>query len=191
MTDKNAIRLHMRKLRRALPPEDVRDRSLTAQRLVLETVEWRQTPSVGLYYAIKNETDTALLLDTAWAEGKDVFLPYTRPGGFMEFLPCLSRQSLVPNRMGIPEPTPESCPLPPEGEWVPRLIIVPGVAFDRQGHRIGMAGGYYDKYFSRSSTQDIFRLALAYAFQVVNSLPADPWDAPVHAIATEEGLLWL
>lgn len=191
MKDKGAIRSHMRTLRRALTPEEALERSLAAQRHILETDEWRHTPSVGLYYAIRNETDTALLLDTAWADGKEVYLPKTQPGGIMQFLPCISRQALVPGIMGIPEPNPESCPLPPEGEWVPRLIIVPGVAFDRQGHRIGMAGGYYDKYFSRESTQDAFRLALAYAFQIVDSLPADPWDAPVHAIATEEGILWL
>lgn len=191
MEDKAAIRSRMRKRRTDMAPEEVWERSLAAQRHILETDEWKRARSVGLYCAIRNETDTALLLDTAWAEGKETFLPHTQRAGIMDFFPCLDRQNLVRNAMGIPEPNPAACPLPPEGGWVPSLIIVPGVAFDRHGHRLGMAGGYYDRYFARPSTQNVFRMAIAYAFQVVESLPADLWDAPVHAIATEEGVLWL
>lgn len=191
MTDKKTLRTQLRAQRDEMAAEEARARSLAAQRHILETEEWRHASSVGLYYAIGNEADTALLLESAWAEGKDVFLPYTLPKGIMHFLPCLGRQDLVKNRMGIPEPDPARCPKAPEGGWVPRLIVVPGVVFDRHGHRIGMAGGYYDRYFAQASTQDVFRMALAYTFQVVESLPADPWDAPVHAIATEDGVSWL
>ncbi|MDL2209438.1 5-formyltetrahydrofolate cyclo-ligase [Desulfovibrio sp. OttesenSCG-928-O18] len=194
MPDKAAIRKEMRARRAALTEEAAREMSLAAQELVLAAKEWKNAASVALYMAVRKETDTRLLLESAWQSGKRVFLPYTPPSshGIMHLLPCESGQALVPSVFGIPEPTPETCPLYEEGaEWVPELIIVPGTAFDRAGHRIGSGGGYYDRLFARHSMQDTLRVGLAYAFQVVEQIPADHWDTPMHAIATEESLVWL
>ena len=193
MLDKAALRKCMREKRRALTDVEAAARSLAAQRHILAATEWKQARSVGLYVAVRRETDASLLADEAWRTGKDVYLPYTVPAatGIMHLLPCLSGQALVKNHYGIPEPTPETCPPSPENGWVPEVIIVPGVAFDREGHRLGSGGGYYDRLFAKKSMQDVIRIGLAYAFQVVDTLPADVWDAPMHAIATEEGLTWL
>lgn len=193
MLDKAALRAIMREKRRALTEEEAHERSLAAQRHILESKEWANARSVALYMAVRRETEAGLLADAAWEVGKDVYMPYTVPmsGGIMHLLPCLSGQALVKSRYGIPEPTPETCPPSPEGGWVPELIIVPGLAFDREGHRLGSGGGYYDRLFAKKTMQDTVRIALAYAFQIVDSLPAEEWDAPMHAIATEEGLTWL
>ncbi|MCC8194966.1 MAG: 5-formyltetrahydrofolate cyclo-ligase [Deltaproteobacteria bacterium] len=193
MPDKPALRKILREQRHTLTDKEVLERSLAAQRHVLEAAEWLAASSVGLYAAVNQETDTALLLEEAWATGKEVYLPCIAPAspGEMRLLPCLGGQALVKNRFGIPEPIPETCPAAPEGEWIPGIIIVPGLAFDREGHRLGTGGGYYDRLFARKSMQDTVRIGLAYAFQIVESLPADEWDAPMHAIATEEGLTWL
>lgn len=194
MRDKAAIRKELRLKRGALSEEAAREMSRAAQELILADEAWQKAASVGLYVAVRKETDTRLLFENAWESGKQVFLPYTPPGahGIMRLLPCESGQALVVNSFGIPEPTPETCPLYEESrEWSPDIIIVPGMAFDREGHRIGSGGGYYDRLFTRPSMQDAVRVGLAYAFQIVDRVPADSWDAPMHAVATEESLVWL
>lgn len=193
MPDKTALREMMRAKRRALTGKDVFERSLKAQQHILASAEWTAASSVGLYMAVRGETDTALLADAAWKAGKEVLIPYTPPHtpGVMCLLPCLSGQTLVKSRFGIPEPAAATCPLPPEAIWVPGIIIVPGLAFDRDGHRLGTGGGYYDRLFAQNSMQDTIRIGFAYAFQIVDALPAEVWDAPMHAVATEEGLTWL
>lgn len=191
MEEKAAIRKRIREMRSAMTADAVRERSLAAQRHILASEEWREAPSVGVYAAVHNEIDTALLVESAWQEGKEVFFPYSLPAGVMYFLPCHGWRELVKSRMGILEPSPELCPPPPSGGWVPRLIIVPAVALDWEGYRLGIGGGYYDRFFAKHSAQDAIRVGFAYAFQVLDNLPAEEWDAPMHAVATEEALVWL
>lgn len=94
----------------------------------------------------------------------------------------------APDTPGTP-PTPDS---PGKASApVPDIIVVPGVAFDRQGGRLGQGGGYYDRLLGSPAYAACLRIGLAYAFQVLDRLPRDDWDVPVHALCTEEGLLWL
>lgn len=187
----------MRAQRRALTDADVFDRSLAAQRHILASGEWAAAPSVGLYAPVRHETDTALLADAAWTAGKEAFFPCTLSDapGTMRFAPCPRGRALVKGRFGIPEPAPcsesrEAC-LAGWEDRIPALIIVPGLAFDREGRRLGNGGGYYDRFFAGTTARDALRIGFAYAFQLVGALPAEAWDAPMHAIATEEGLIWL
>ena len=245
LTAKATLRTTMRARRTALSEQDARLLSEAAQRHIMASSIWQQARSVALYYAVKRETDTRLLLHAAWAEGKQVFLPQTldasasssvnvlidasveapsevsanvlsaacaggsppvpasapagapvnaaavASAGTMRFLPCRGEGDLVPGRFGIPEPRPAADSLgTPEG-WPPDLIVVPGLAFDRQGHRIGSGGGYYDRFFAAPSMADCVRIGLAYGFQVLDTIDPDAWDKPVTALATEGGLLWL
>jgi 5-formyltetrahydrofolate cyclo-ligase len=191
---KESIRKMMREARKNMPVTDMRAFSVAAQEYILADAAWEKAESVGLYVAVRHETETDMLLENAWGTGKRVYFPYIPPksNGIMHFLPCASYEKLSINRFGIPEPTPERYPLPEEGEeWVPELMIVPGVAFDVKGHRVGSGGGYYDRFFAKPGMRDTIRIALAYSFQVLEEAPHDTWDAPMHAIATEEGLTWL
>ena len=84
--------------------------------------------------------------------------------------------------------------LPPAASGVllvPDLIIVPALAFDLSGLRLGMGGGYYDRLLALPRYRNCLRLGLAYSFQLVSRLPSEPWDMPVHAICTEQGMLWI
>lgn len=82
--------------------------------------------------------------------------------------------------------TAPALPAPP-----PDLIVVPGVAFDRRGHRLGMGGGDYDRLFARPEYMRPTRIGLAFGFQLVDFLPGEDWDLPIHALSTERGLLWM
>ena len=73
----------------------------------------------------------------------------------------------------------------------PDLIIAPGLAFDRNGIRLGMGGGYYDRLLALPRHAASRRVGLAFAFQFVDSLPREAWDMPVHAVCTEKGLVWI
>ena len=67
------------------------------------------------------------------------------------------------------------------------LIVVPGVAFDRTGNRLGMGAGYYDRFFSRTSHS--VRLGLAWDCQVVTAVPCEPHDIRMHYLLTETGII--
>ena len=194
VSDKAALRAAMRKRRSALSSGDVSALSQAAQRHILNDNVWRQAASAGLYIAVRHEVQTDLLIRSAWSAGKTVLAPYIPDpaAGEMYLMPYADGSDMRSNAFGIPEPVPAVCPQSAMTEAAPAVLIVPGLAFDMQGRRIGSGGGYYDRLLARPHMQNVPRIGLAYAFQVSAApLPAEPWDVPVNAIATEEGLTWL
>lgn len=112
--------------------------------------------------------------------------------------PCACAADLKPGRYGIAEPDPARCPAidmnaapGSASSFAPGLAVIPGVAFDRQGNRLGHGAGYYDRFLAHPAMARTALVGLAYAFQIVPALPVAPWDRPVHALCTEEGLTWL
>ncbi len=108
--------------------------------------------------------------------------------------PCACAADLKPGRYGIAEPDPARCPaidMDAAPDFAPDLAVIPGVAFDRQGNRLGHGAGYYDRFLAHPAMARTALVGLAYAFQIVPALPVAPWDRPVHALCTEEGLTWL
>ncbi len=189
--DKKTLRTIMRRQRDALAEEEAARLSLAAQKHILTSSAWQKARSVALYFAVGRETNTRLLLEAAWNGGKEVLLPHTAtlPKGQMLFLPCAAKKDLTEGLLGIPEPA-----IPPgarSGGRIPNLIIVPGLAFDRRGYRLGQGGGYYDRFFADPAMADAPRIGLAYAFQILDSIATEAWDTRISALATEEGLLWL
>jgi 5-formyltetrahydrofolate cyclo-ligase len=85
---------------------------------------------------------------------------------------------------GILEPNSESPILAPNNV---DLILVPAVALDRQGYRLGYGGGYYDRLRAHPSWSDIPTIGITFDFAIVGSIPIDPWDLPLDAICTESG----
>jgi 5-formyltetrahydrofolate cyclo-ligase len=92
---------------------------------------------------------------------------------------------LAPGRYGIPEPPPDAPALSPEGAR--GVVVVPGLGFDRAGGRIGTGKGYYDRTLPRFP--GLTRIGLAMDGFVVDCLPTDPWDVPMHLVVTEHDLL--
>ena len=159
------------------------------QHKVLADPVWKNAQYIFLYHACKGEVDTNLLLHEAWRLGKFVFLPRCLPGkrGQMRFFLVDALTHLIPSAYGIMEP-PDEGPEPDAAMLKHGLIIVPGLAFDRQGFRLGYGGGYYDRLLALRQGRS---LGLAFAEQLFDVLPRDPWDVPVLGLATEEDLEWL
>lgn len=211
--DKEELRRELKKRRKDLAPEERRRLSLAAALALAAGLHWQRARTVALYVATRGETDTAPLLDLAWKSGKTVLLPACsrKDAGKMCFAACSGPDALCPGPFDIPEPAlpdenlefllaanecdgnesaapdPADSRMPP----APDLIVVPGLAFDRKGARLGMGGGYYDRLLSLPRYRDALRLGLAYSFQLVDRLPREDWDVPVHAVCTEKGLLWM
>lgn len=189
-TDKDELRRRFRAMRASLPKEQAAARSRRAQERILELRHWREAETVLLYVDCRGETATDLLLHTAWQNGKTVLLPRCLPAapGEMELACVRSQSDLTPGLYAIPEPDPTTCS-PVEPERVD-LIVVPALAFDRNGFRLGQGGGYYDRLLVSDPYTQSLAVGLAFDFQVVSSLPVDGWDRPVAAVSSDKELIW-
>ena len=193
--NKKELRRVLRGKRRALTYDGRRvELCLRMQKRLLESVLGRQSRRVGLYMALKDEADTALLLAEAWKSGREVFLPRCRrdDAGMMDMLLCRGAAELERSGMGILEPRMEDYSrVLSAGELcsgAETLIVVPALAFDREGFRLGYGGGYYDRMRARARCSTV---GLAFHELLVPRLPRDAWDRAVGAVCTEEELLCL
>lgn len=138
--------------------------------------ELRSARRVGLYAAIRGE----LAVDLVDCGAAQPFLPAVVPGGLLVF-----GGADGPRRSGvfaISEPLDASTPI---GEL--DIVLVPGLAFDRQGNRLGWGAGHYDRSFAPVRYDPVpVRVGIAYEFQLVDALDTEPWDVPMHAVATPE-----
>jgi 5-formyltetrahydrofolate cyclo-ligase len=169
----------MLETRNALSPEEIGRLSGSAQAAVIGCDEFRAAEVVGAYFAFGSEAKTDLIIAEARQSGKRVALP-TVGGDRIAFHVFAPGEPLVKGRFGIMEP------LPRRPVTKMDLVIVPGIAFDRQGYRLGYGKGYYDRFLSGS---DAFSMGLAYGFQVVDQLPHESHDLRLDATATENGII--
>jgi 5-formyltetrahydrofolate cyclo-ligase len=185
MTDKAAVRSLARQRRRALSTEDRRRRSAAAAAQLLGMREVRAARSIGLYVALADEVDPAPAAAALLAEGARLLLPRVDAArSVIEFVEVDDLGSLRPGFRGVLEPV-GVARHPPELD----LLVVPGVAFDARGGRLGQGGGHYDRLLA-SLDQGTLLIGLAFACQVVEEVPREPHDRSVHAVVTEDGVRW-
>lgn len=162
--------------------------SLAAQEAVLRTAAFQAAGSVLLYAPIRGEVETELLARAALAAGKRLVLPrvHQEPKGLVLHAYSGDPATLVKGAYGIREPAAD---WPEVGLAAVDLVVVPGVAFDGHGNRLGYGGGYYDRFLPevRKANPKVSLVGLAYGFQVVESLPAEAHDIPMDGLATEAG----
>ncbi|WP_461211535.1 5-formyltetrahydrofolate cyclo-ligase [Desulfocurvus sp. DL9XJH121] len=188
---KKDMRERLRALRAALPEDERAELSALVLENLRATPGWEQAREVLSYMPVRGEVDVRPLLAEFWERGVRVLLPRCRPGepGIMD-LACVScMEELRPGPYGIPEPEPGACPALPGAR--PDLILVPGVAFDCEGFRLGFGAGFYDRFLSGERAPGAAVYGLAYSFQVLERLPRDPWDVPVQAVITENEITWI
>lgn len=163
----------------ALPAEERRrqDSALFSAFLALPQVEHAQT--VFLFYGVGTEPETSRLLSPLLERGKRVVLPRLLPGRRMECRLYCPDKPLVPHRYGLLEPSSE-CPLIPAEEI--DLALVPALCYDRQGYRLGLGGGYYDRWLEAFSgtTVGLCRYCL-----LQECVPVESHDRQVDLVLTE------
>lgn len=192
---KEELRRTLLKRRRSQSPELAAGRSIAAQERLLSSPCWKESQVLALYVGVRDEMPTRLLLENAWSSGRDVWLPRVRTGGFgsMDFVRCTGYQDLAPGVFGLLEPRKELPALSASDPgFQPQLLLVPGLAFDRQGNRLGYGGGYYDRFLDALAAKGHYpMLGFCFSFQIVAQLPYTAWDRPVNGFCTEGELLWI
>ena len=180
---KHAIRQEMLARRKQIEAATCDQLSLQAQQQLIESDCFNVARVLALYSSINNEVQTDLLFAAARAEGKRVCYPRIKSEE-LEFVEVVAPGALVSGRFGVAEPQ--------SGQSVPvaevDLIVVPGVAFDRVGHRLGYGKGFYDRELARASNTAV-SVGLCFDFQLCERLPRESHDQPVQFLATEASFI--
>ncbi|HTQ71012.1 MAG TPA: 5-formyltetrahydrofolate cyclo-ligase, partial [Acidocella sp.] len=134
---------------------------------------------IGGFMPMRGEIDILKLLQALHARGHRLALPETPPPGHaLLFRAWTPGAKMLPGRYNTQHPDAPAL--------TPDFLLIPLLAFDSRGHRLGYGGGYYDR--TLAALPHAFRLGCAYAAQAVEDLPTEPTDLPLHAIATEAGV---
>ena len=171
----------MASLKRSYTKITLQDLSVKIMERLEEMILFRQASCLALYHAISGEVQTAGLIEK-WYREKKILLPLIK-GNDLQLLLYAGKESLKTGAFGISEPT-EDCIAVQEREI--DLIIVPGVAFDRQRNRLGRGKGFYDRLLS---TLDIPKIGVCYDFQLKDRIPVEPFDQKMDLIITEKEIV--
>lgn len=183
------LRQTLRAQRRALTLPEQQQHSKALCHSLIRTKYYRTARQLACYIANDGEIDPMPLIEHAWLMKKTVYLPVLSPlQNKLYFAPYEANSSLRLNRFNIPEP--DCTP----GHWKTArqldLLLLPLVAFDPQGNRLGMGGGFYDRSLAylqhRRYWRKPFLLGLAHELQKVKKLDTQSWDIPLNGIMTEK-----
>ena len=179
--DKREIRKYIKDKKSALSPDDIEACSaLLAERAAGHSL-YRDAEVLYAYLPYNEEIRTEALIRRAWADGKRVAVPKVLDSGVMEFYYIDSFEGILPGYCGIPEPEGDPALLAGDSRV---LMLMPGLAYGRDHNRIGYGGGFYDRYLERRQAAGtcFSTIALAYDFQIFDTIPAEAHDAKVDVV---------
>ena len=173
--DKKELRKAIRQQKKAMTSEQIDEKSAALGKLFRASQAYQQAETIYFYLPYNQEVRTVPMVEQALRDGKKVAVPKVF-GDEMEFLYIEDLSGIGEGYMGIPEPLADG----PVAHDETALILMPGLAFDPQGHRIGYGGGFYDKYLSREPNHPT--VALCYDFQMLPSVQTQEFDIPVDQV---------
>ena len=182
--DKKLLRREGLARRRGLTTRQRQQKSREIAGRLIQSRLFQQAKSLFCYISMENEVHTEAMIEAALAAGKAVSIPYVldRAKGLMCAAQLKDMADLVAGEYNILTLPPEQV-VPVEPSAI-ELVIVPGSAFDRAGHRIGMGGGYYDRFLQQAA--GAVRAAVAYECQLFKELAVDEHDQLMDYIFTEK-----
>lgn len=183
---KQQLRRDMREKRRSLSPQAVAAGSEQMAALFCSWPVYRKSATVMFYLAMPDEAQTEGMIRDALAKHKRVCVPLLgKKYGEMTAAEITGLDDLVTGKLGLKMPDPDKAQIMPPAAI--DLVVVPAVAFDRSGNRLGMGAGYYDRFLPQAPR--CIRLGLAWQFQLVDSLPAEDHDVRMQYLLNEGGFL--
>ncbi|MGW4999432.1 5-formyltetrahydrofolate cyclo-ligase [Streptomyces hydrogenans] len=188
LSEKALLRRRLLDARAALPPETL---ARTAEALAghgLALPELAGAETVAAYVSVGREPGTRALLDALRARGTRVLLPVLLPDNDLDWAVYEGPESLARAGRGLLEPTGPR--LGPDAVCAAGAVLLPGLAVDARGMRLGRGGGSYDRVLARLARagKDPALVVLLYADEVVARVPEEPHDHPVHAVVTPDGV---
>jgi 5-formyltetrahydrofolate cyclo-ligase len=185
--DKKALRREIINKRNNM---DINEKKIKDKKIIdkfYNSEEYKKAEKIFIYISYSSEIDTKSIINKALKDNKKIYVPRTEfKIRRMDAIEITSLDNLTESSYGTLEPgVGESYIDPNELD----LIIVPGVAFDRNGGRMGYGAGFYDRYFkkiNKDNAMKIKKLALAYDFQVIERVPMDKNDMPIDNIITDK-----
>ena len=177
--DKKALRRAISGRKRAMTAEEIDRYSRELAEKLFAHPLYRQAPSLYAYLSYNQEVRTGEILRRCLADGKRLAVPKVC-GDEMEFLWLEDLEAVAPGAYGIPEPVADG----PVADDPAALVLMPGLAFDKDGRRLGYGGGFYDAFLAAHPGHPT--VALCYGFQMVEGLETDPHDMPVDAVLWQE-----
>ncbi len=173
--NKHELRQLIKNKKREMTLQEIEAASARLGELFASCEAYQQAKTIYFYLPYNQEVRTVPMIRRALAEGKRVAVPKVYDDE-MRFIYIDSLDGIEKGSFGIPEPVADE----PVANDPTALILMPGLAFDRQGHRIGYGGGYYDKYLSAQPGHPT--VALCYGFQMQEQLETEEFDIPVDLV---------
>ncbi len=188
---KKEIRSQGKTLRDSITPMEREKLSQDIATRLYQSVYYQKCSKVFIYVSFRTEVDTQNIISRALLDQKKVYVPRVE-GKKIEFYEIQSLKELIPSDYGILEPMPSeknryhSCEPYDNGvgmDYV-NLMLLPGLAFDLRGNRIGYGAGYYDRFLTLYSPSRFYKVALAFDLSIFKEIPAEEFDIKVDAILT-------
>ena len=173
--NKKELRAQIRAQKRAMTEEQIVEKSLRLGELFLASDAYKNAKTIYGYLPYNQEVRTVAMLEQAMKDGKRVAVPKCY-GDEMRFIFMDDLSKVEKGYANIPEPIADE----PIADDETALVLMPGMAFDPQGHRIGYGGGFYDKFLAKEPNHPT--LALCYDFQMVEYLETEEFDIPVDTV---------
>lgn len=173
--DKTELRREIRARKRAMTEAEIEERSARLAQLFFASGAYQNAKTIYGYLPYNQEVRTVPMLERALKDGKKVAVPKVY-GDEMKFLYLDDLNAVAKGYAGIPEPIADE----PVAHDETALVLMPGLAFDPQGHRIGYGGGFYDKFLAAEPNHPT--LALCYEFQMLPKLDVEDHDIPVDTV---------
>lgn len=188
---KNEIRLRLKEQRDKITSAEQNKLDKEISNRLFQTKAYQNCKMIFTYLSFRSEVDTRAIIQKSLLDGKDVFLPRVEDKN-MDFYQIRNLEGMIISKFGVSEPPKEVINRYNKTQDYPvkqNLMLLPGLAFDSKGNRIGYGAGYYDRYLSEFSLTHFYKIGLAYDFQVIENIPTDEFDIKADAILTPDGLI--
>lgn len=188
--NKHSLRKQLLNKRKLLSNRAVLEKSNKIADKLIKFDKYQQSEKIMLYIATKSEVQTQRIIESAQKDNKNIYIPLIIHEKH-DLIPSLVidfEKEIALGNLGIVQQKEEFHRLFPPS--ILDLVIVPGVAFTQQGHRLGRGGGYYDRFLKKLSGQ-AYSVALAFEMQIIKEIPLEESDMPVDCIITEKRIIQL
>ena len=194
MPPKETLREKMKRRLKETPREEFKRQGTASATLLRSSPVWSCHTTIFLFLSTRSEIDTQSMLETALKDGKRVFVPKVYGQGLVFYNVTSAEGPWEKGAFGIREPAgggESPSALPAALEDFPALIVVPGLAFDKNGNRLGKGGGYYDRFLGELDTEGrhYAALGLCMDFQIAGSVPAGEKDKKMDWVLTQNEII--